>query len=166
MKIKDSNYKSHQRFTLRCISKDLIPVSVKLKSTSNSRNRRAKEIIHRAEKQLLQDRIKSIKFHENAVKLDRCRSRLLSLVTTTTMGKCTDFINRVREVRFIKIRDRQINNFYRLMGNKDMEITAQPLANNNQLQAPNNSNKWVINLSSIPLPSPKGHCYPKDQIMQ
>ena len=55
---KDSNYNNHRRFTLRCIGKDLIPVSVRLKSKSNSRSRRAKEIIHRAEKQLFQDRIK------------------------------------------------------------------------------------------------------------
>ena len=37
------------------------------------------------------------------------------------------------------------------MRNKDKEINAHPLANKNQLQAPNNSNKWVINLSGIPL---------------
>ena len=37
------------------------------------------------------------------------------------------------------------------MGNKDREVTAQPLVNNNQSQVPNNSNKWVVNLSSTPL---------------
>ena len=58
--IKDSDYRNHRRFTLRCISKDLIPVSVRLKSTSNSRSRRAKEIIYCTEKHLLQDRIKCI----------------------------------------------------------------------------------------------------------
>ena len=35
----------------------------------------------------------------------RCRSRLSSL-GTTTMEKCTDSINKRREFRFIKIRDR------------------------------------------------------------
>ena len=67
--IKDSDNKNHRRFTLRCISKNLIPVCVRLKSTSNSRSRRAKEIIHRAEKQLLQDRIKCINgiLHDNEV---------------------------------------------------------------------------------------------------
>ena len=38
----------------------------------------------------------------------------------------------------------------RLIGNKDREPTAQPLANNNQLQAQHNPNKWVANLSSTP----------------
>ena len=134
-------------------SKDLIPVNVKQKSTSNSRNRRAKEIIHRTEKQLLQDRIKCINgiLCKNAIKVDRCRSRQLSLETTTTMDKCTDFINKVRESRFIIIRDRHINTFNRLMGNKDKEVTAQPSANSNQSQAPNISNKCVVNLSILPL---------------
>ena len=85
--IKDSNYKNHRRFTLRCISKDLIPISVRLNSTSNSRSRSAKEIIRRAEKHLLQDRIKYINgiLHNTEVKVDSWRSRLLSIVTTTTM---------------------------------------------------------------------------------
>ena len=77
---------------------------------------------------------------------------MLSLVTTTTtMNRCTDFINKLREFRFIKIRDREINKFNTLLGYKDRETTTQSPANNNQLQAPNNSNKWVINLSSTPL---------------
>ena len=40
--------------------KYLIPVSVRLKSASNSRSTRGKEIINRGEKQLLQERIKCI----------------------------------------------------------------------------------------------------------
>ena len=152
LEIKDSDYRNHQRFTFRCISKDLIPVNVRLKSTINSR--RAKQIIHRAERLLLQDGVRVINgiLWDNAIKLDRCRLRLLSLVrTTTTIEKCTNFINKVRELKVIKIWDRQVNKFNRLMGNKDKELMAQPLANNNQLQSQSNPNKWVINLSSTPL---------------
>ena len=150
LEIKDSDYRNHQRFTLRCISKDLIPDSVRLKSIINIKI--AKQIVHRAERHLLQDRVKGINgiLWDNAIKLDTWRSRLLSLVTTTTMEKCTDFINKVREFRFIKIRNRQVNKFNRLMGNKDREITAQPLANNNQSQAQSDPNKCLVNLSSTP----------------
>ena len=35
LEVKDSDYRNHPRFTLRCISKDLIPASVRLKLTSN-----------------------------------------------------------------------------------------------------------------------------------
>ena len=47
LEIKDSDYRSHHRFTLRCLSKDLIPVSVRLKSTNNTW--RSKQIIIKAE---------------------------------------------------------------------------------------------------------------------
>ena len=72
------------------------------------------------------------------------------------MGKCNNFINKVRKSRFTKVRNRQVNKFYRLMGkdrdrDRDRELTAQPLANSTQLPAQNNSNKWVINLSSTSL---------------
>ena len=70
------------------------------------------------------------------------------------MGKCTDFINKEGEVRFIKIRDRQINKFNRLMGNKDGNLSHNPVANNNQSQAQNNSNKWVVDLVP-PIPVPR-----------
>ena len=43
-------------------------------------------------------------------------------MTTTAIRKCTDFINKVREFRFIKIRDTQINKFNSLVGNKEREI--------------------------------------------
>ena len=74
---------------------------------------------------------------------------MLSLVTTTTtMNRCTDFINKLREFRFIKIRDRGINKFNTLMGYKDRETTTQSPANNNQLQAPNNLNKWGLGVTA------------------
>ena len=87
----------------------------------------------------------------DTVKLDRCRSRLSSIVTSTTMEKCNNVIKKVRESRFIKVRDRQVNKFNRLLDNKNREFNTQPLANTAQPQAQNNPNKWVINLSSTPL---------------
>ena len=116
---------------------------------------------------MLQDRVEGINgiFWDNAIKLDGCRSQLSSLVTTTTMDKCRDFINKVTEFRFTKIRDRQVGKSNRLMGNMDRELTTHPLANNNQLQVQGNPNKWIVNLSSTPFPMPKGPFYQKDQIM-
>ena len=117
LEINDSDYRNHHRFTLRCLSKDLIPVSVKLKSTVNTRT--AKQILHKAERQLLQDRIQGINgiLQDNTVKLHRCRSRMTSLVTSTTMEKCSNFLKKVRESRFIKVRDTQVNKCNRLIGN-------------------------------------------------
>ena len=103
----------------------------------------AKDIIHRAEKQLLQDRIKCINgiLHDNGIRLDRCRSRLLSIVTTTAMVRCIEFINKVRESRFI--RDRQVNKSNRLASNSDRGrgANAHSIGNNNQSQASSNNNR-------------------------
>ena len=68
------------------------------------------------------------------------------------MEKCTNFIKKVRESRFIKVRDRQVNKLNRLMGkDKERELTTQPLANTTQLQAQSNPTKWEINFSSTVL---------------
>ena len=49
-------YKNHRIFTLRCIDKGIFPVSVRLKSDGSKLSKRAREIIYKAVKQLLQDR--------------------------------------------------------------------------------------------------------------
>ena len=93
-------------------------MNLKLRLTSINISNRARPIIQRAEKQLLQDRVKCINviLQDNEGKLDRCRSRMLSLVTTTTSkDRCIEFINKVREARFIKIKNRQLNKFNRLV---------------------------------------------------
>ena len=66
---------------------------------------------------------------------------------------CTEFINKERESRYIKIRDRQVNKFNRLVGKIDRsrETNAQSIGNNNQLQASSNNNKWFITLPNTPL---------------
>ena len=62
--------------------------------------RRAKQTIHKAERQLLQDRVQAINsiLQDNTLKLDRCRTWLASLVTSTTMDKCTNFVNKVKRI--------------------------------------------------------------------
>ena len=81
----------------------------------------------------------------NGVRLDRCRSSLLSKVTTkTTMDRCTEFINKVRESRFIIIRNRQINKLNRLAGNRDR-------GSGTNAQSIGKGHKWVINLFNTPL---------------
>ena len=52
------DYKNHRIFTLRCIHKDLVPVSIKLKTTIKTD--KAKKIIRKAGRDLLQVRVKAI----------------------------------------------------------------------------------------------------------
>ena len=60
MEGKVSDFKNHRRFSLRCLDKGLVPVSLKLKNLV--RTQRGRIIIQKAEKQLLNERIKSINY--------------------------------------------------------------------------------------------------------
>ena len=55
LQLRDCNYKNHRIFTLRCIHKELVPISIRLKTTL--RTEKARKIIRIVEKQLLQARI-------------------------------------------------------------------------------------------------------------
>ena len=112
-----SDYSTHRRFTLRCISKGIVLVSLKLNSGRKDISSRARAIIYRAEGQLLQERVRSINtiLLDNGGRIATSRSKLFSLVTGSTIKlKCIEFINKVRESRFIMVRDRQVNKFNRL----------------------------------------------------
>ena len=68
--LKESQYfKNHQRFLLRCLDKGLVPVSLKLKN--HIRTQRGKAIIEKAEKQLLNERVKSINYKIECFDHDR-----------------------------------------------------------------------------------------------
>ena len=52
LQLRASDYKNHRIFTLRCLHKDLIPVSIKLKSTLKTE--KARKIIRKAEKDFVE----------------------------------------------------------------------------------------------------------------
>ena len=98
-----------------------------------------REIIQKAEKQLLQDGVRCINaiIEDSGNNINKCRTRLASLVTNTTdIDECSKFIHRVREDRFFKARDRQVNKLNRLVskGNNNS------FSHNNQAQATGNNN--------------------------
>ena len=120
--LRDSDFRNHQIFALRCISKGITPVSIRLKTTV--RTERARKIIRKAEKDLLQARVKSINslIDNNAKQKDLCRSQLASISLSTSLLECQELIDKVRESRYLKVRERQINKFNRLL-QKEGNIT-------------------------------------------
>ena len=83
---------NHRRFSLRCLSKDLIPVSVRLKS--NVKTLTGRQIIKKAERALLNERIRSI---NNSIAMftiqrDTCMNQLKDNLDKETMEKCERFI--------------------------------------------------------------------------
>ena len=123
LRIRASEYKNHRIFTLRCLHNDLIPVSIKLKSTIKST--RAYKILRKAEKDLLQARIKTINFilDNTSKQLEDCRSKLVAIISTQRLRECQDFIDKVSEIRFNKVKQRQLNKFNLLTIRKEGNIT-------------------------------------------
>ena len=115
LQIQDSNYRNHQIFTLRCISKGITPVSIWLKTTV--RTEKARKIIWKAERDILQARVKSINnlLDNNSKQRDLCRSQLASIFSNTCMQQCQELIDKVGEFRYLKVRERQINKLNRLL---------------------------------------------------
>ena len=131
LKIRASDYRNHRIFTLRCLHSDLIPVSIKLKSTIKST--RAKQILRKAEKELLQARIKSINFilDSTSQQLEECRSKLATIISTQKLRECQDFVDKVSENRFNKVKQRQINKLNLLTTRKEGNITRSNTNPNN-----------------------------------
>ena len=138
LRLRSSDYKNHRIFSLRCIHKELIPVSIKLKSTLDTP--KARQIIRKAEKDLLQARIKAI--NNILVQVERetqdCRAKLASIILQERLEQCQHFINKVSELRFNKVKQRQINKLNHLVSKKEGNITNN-ITLNRQFQSPPNS---------------------------
>ena len=97
-----SNYKNHRRFSIRCLSKGVIPVSLKLKNTIRTYKRDC--IIYQAEKKLLNERIRNI---NNTIEhLDHVKymyeNNLKTIVGPEMFKQCEDYLNTVKEVKHLK----------------------------------------------------------------
>ena len=125
--LRASDYKNHRIFTLRCLHKELIPVSIKLKSTLKTE--KANKIIRKAEKDLLQARVKAINsILDNVTKqTELCRSQLASILSVQRLRDCQGFVDKVGEIRFTKVKQRQLNKFNNLLNKKEGNITNSPL---------------------------------------
>ena len=116
--LRQCDYKNHRIFTLRCLH-NLVPVSIKLKSTLKSE--RAKKILRMAEIQLLQTRLKSINslLDNNAKQLALTRSKIVSILTTPNYQQCQEFIEKIKEKRFNKVKERQVRKLNHLINKKE-----------------------------------------------
>ena len=112
---KMANYKNHRRFMIKCLKRDIIPVSIKLKT--NIYTRKASEIIRRAEGQLLNECIRSINnmIQINMFRRDTYFHQLEGVIDQETLQECKNFINKVRECRHKKVLDRQKRKFEALI---------------------------------------------------
>ena len=99
------DFSNHRRFSLRCLSKDLIPVSVRLRS--NVKTPKGRQIIKKGERALLNERIRTI---NNSIAMftiqrDTCMNQLKDNLDKETMEKCERFIKEKREIRHLRTLD-------------------------------------------------------------
>ena len=154
LQLRSSDYRNHRIFSLRCIHNELIPVSIKLKSTLDTP--KARQIIRKAEKDLLQPRVKAINNILDQVdrEIQECKAKLASIISAERLEECQGFINKVSELRFNKVKQRQINKLNHLVSKKEGNIA---IANNNitnpinrQAQFPANSYNPTLATAVLP----------------
>ena len=113
--IRASNYKNHRIFTLRCIGLSLNLVSIRLKPVASKQHisPSARKIIEKAEKQLLQDRVRGTNrtIQDSEDQANSSKRKLAAIITQVDLDRCTDFIEKVRLERFKQVKDRQVRNY-------------------------------------------------------
>ena len=90
--IRASDYKNHRIFTLRCIGLNLTLVSIRLKPVASKQqiSISARKIIEKAEKQLLQDRVRGINktIQDSKDQVNSSRRRLAYIITQVDLDRC------------------------------------------------------------------------------
>ena len=112
--LKMAEFKNHRGFTLRCLSKGLIPVSIKLKTTVKTT--KGIYIVRKAERMLVNERIRSINNMITMLthQIYTCMNILQGMINREVMEECHEFIKYIRERRHVKTMERQIKKFNRL----------------------------------------------------
>ena len=170
-----SDCKNHRRFLLWCLSKDITPVSIKLKN--NIGTYKSKCIIHNTERKLLNERIRNI--NNTIENLEHVKymyeNELKGTVSKEILKECEDYIEYAKEIRHNKTLQRQVSKFERLIqknsakkgGHSKQCHSGMYMYSSNSGrymyqqgtdQEPdqdeyttNHKKKWVINLSDVPL---------------
>ena len=172
MEGKVSDFKNHQRFLLSCLSQGVTPVSLRLKNLTGTQ--KGEGIIKRAEKQLLNERIRNInskieKYQHDKYMYEKQLQEILQ--DDQEMGNaCREEILKRKELRHQRVWKRQISKFDRLIdGQKKQEQGGCSNKDDHTDQGQpidKPQKKWVINLSSILLLKNKRIFYHTDQILQ
>ena len=105
---KMSDFRNHQIFTIKGLKNYIVPVSVRLKT--NIKTAKGLEIIKRAEKQLLNERVTSInnQLEMFMFKRDTCIKKLKEVIRDQNLiQECEELMKKVVESRHIRVLERQ-----------------------------------------------------------
>ena len=65
--------------------------------------------------------------------MELCRSQLVSIISAQRLRECQGFIDKVGEIRFTKVKQRQLNKFNILLNKKEGNITRANSLNSTNL---------------------------------
>ena len=111
MENKMVDFSNHKRFTLRCLKEDIIPVSIRLKSSIKTP--KSHHIIRKAERALLNERIRLVNNTITMLKIqtDTFIQHLENTLDSESMEECTRIIKEKKESRHFKTLERQKSKF-------------------------------------------------------
>ena len=151
---KISRHRNHLVFSLRCRDEGLTPPSLQLKCPINTS--KARDIIQKAKRDLLRERIRVINNKLGNLKSvsEKYDQKLKSSLPVSVLDNVTQHIAKSREKEFQKTKCRHVNKLDRLV-KKQAEKNARYNGNNRHAGLPDLSGeqlkKWVVNLSKYKL---------------
>ena len=109
-----ADYRNHWRFMLSCIKVSITPVSCRLKNPMKTP--KSYHIIHTAERQLVQERVRDIKhtLHLWELKRHEWYAQLRNSILDSDLSRCILLVNKIKEFRHNKTKSRQRDKFNRL----------------------------------------------------
>ena len=106
---------------MRCIGLKFILVSIRLKPVTSKQHisSSARKIIEKAEKQLLQHRVRGITktIQDSEDQANSSRSNLVAILIQVDLDRCKDFTEKVRLERFKQVKNRQVRKLH-ILSNK------------------------------------------------
>ena len=144
--LKIGRSKSHLRFNLQCKHTDIIPKYLKLKSPIKGNLTR--NVLHAAEKSLLNIRIKELNevLRQLAIRKSATRKKILNTLPEAIANKILEINTRRESNSFDKARDRQKEKYYKLRYGDHYKIATNHKSANKV--GPEEIKKWVKNISS------------------
>ena len=152
--MKTCNYQNHRRFSLKYLGNGIIPVSIRLKNSV--RTQRSDIIIQRAERSLLNERIREVNITLDWLKHDTYmyESKLSAIISQDHMVECKEFIKEHKELRHKSVMERQKKKYLKLWDQKYKSgNSGNGTGGHSNLDKNSRTNTkcWVVNLSSQPL---------------
>jgi hypothetical protein len=139
-----SRHRNHLVFSLRCKDEGIIPPSLRIRCPIKTR--KAQEIINKARKELLSERIHvtNRRVRQLKTQTERCSTALVERLPPQETEKITAHLQACRENEFLKTKNRHTAKLERLKASKpsdpeEIDLSGQQLK------------KWVINLSKYVL---------------